>query len=520
MTGFIHISDGQLRTPDGKLLVMRGVGIGNWLLPEGYMWLFWDGPSSPRTIEKLIIDLVGSEAASRFWQTFTDQFFTERDVARIAACGYDHIRLPINSRVVMAADGSLIENGLRLIDRCIDWCRDHGLWVVLDLHGAPGGQTGTNIDDSPNNRPELFSDDRYRRQTIELWTALAHRYRDEPVVAGYDLLNEPLPDDYQHTYAEALKSLYRELTAAIRAVDPHHVIIYEGSHWATNWEIFDEVWDDNSMLQFHKYWSPPDRASIEQYLRIAQRLNLAIYMGEGGENSIEWIQACFRLYDDHQISWNFWPWKKMATISSPCSIDEPDGWQQIADFGAGRGPAPSREVAQGLLDRLLHNMILDNCTWRAEVVNAMMQRTPLRLAAYGFGYQGPGQSFGATNRRPGSDLRPDTAITLEHLNPSSANIWAPAEAERTQAGVLVVSLQPGEWVGYQVNVPEPGPLRLTIEAVDPLDAVLEVWLGEVAVTGDWAGQHWCGEVDASGGTTFVRVGVSSGVLRFNAVTLN
>ena len=159
---------------------------------------------------------------------------------------------------------------------------------------------------------------------MRLWRDLATRYADETVVLGYDLLNEPLPNEWQHTYADELASLYRELTAEIRAVDPDHLIMYEGSHWATNWDIFTEVWDENSALQFHKYWSSPDVASISTFLEARDRLGLPIYMGEGGENTLEWIYAAFRLYEAHDIGWNFWPWKKVATRTSPVSIVPPD----------------------------------------------------------------------------------------------------------------------------------------------------------------------------------------------------
>ena len=160
---------------------------------------------------------------------------------------------------------------------------------------------------------------RYQEQTIQLWQALARRYRNEPVVAGYDLLNEPLPNEYQHRHADDLIALYQELTAAIRAVDPNHLIIYEGTHWASNWDIFNEVWDPQSVLQFHRYWSPPGRPGIQSFLDVRERLGLPIYMGEGGENNLDWLQTAFQLYEDDDISWNFWPWKKIETRTSPCS---------------------------------------------------------------------------------------------------------------------------------------------------------------------------------------------------------
>src|SRR5690606_41522210 len=116
--------------------------------------------------------------------------------------------------------------------------RARGVWVTLDEQAPPGDQTATNTDDPPNQLPDLFLEARYRDLTRRLWRDLATRYRDETVVLGYDLLNEPLPNEWQHSHAGELAELYRDLTADIRAIDPDHLIVYEGAHWSTNWDIF------------------------------------------------------------------------------------------------------------------------------------------------------------------------------------------------------------------------------------------------------------------------------------------
>ncbi|MDQ1727407.1 MAG: glucan 1,3-beta-glucosidase, partial [Frankiaceae bacterium] len=381
--GFVHVEDGQLVDGRGRPLVLRGVGLGNWLLREGYMWKFEPaGPLSSRQIETFVTELVGPERGARFWRDFHDRFITEADIAAIAAEGFDHVRVPINARVVQTDDGELIEDGLRLIDNVIAWCRAHGLWVILDLHGAPGGQTGTNIDDSPNGVPELFTSAPYTKLTIDLWRALAERYSGETVVAAYDLLNEPLPNDYQHLYADELVQLYKDITAAIREVDSDHAIVYEGTHWSTNWDIFTEVWDPNSILQCHKYWSPPDRPSVQRFVDRGRELGLPVYMGETGENNAPWLQAAFQLYDDCGMSWNFWPWKKIETLTSPCSVNAPPGWDAIVAYGRGLGPRPAADDAWATLTELLDAFAVANCTYRTDVVNAMLRRAPLRLAPW------------------------------------------------------------------------------------------------------------------------------------------
>jgi hypothetical protein len=369
-----HLVDG-----DGRPLLLRGVGLGNWLLPEGYMWRFADGRlGSPRQIEAHIERLVGPQAAARFWQRFRATFITEADIARIAALGFDHVRLPINWRVVMDDDGGFREDGFAHVDRAVAWCARHDLWLLLDLHGAPGGQTGSNIDDSARDLPELFMDDRYRRLTVRLWREIARRYRTSPTVLGYDLLNEPLPNDWRHVYGEQLMDLYVELTEAIRVEDPDHLIMYEGTHWATDWSIFTRKLDPNSALQFHRYWCPPERACIEEYLEARERLDVPIYHGEGGENTPEWIYTTTRLYEQHGIGWNFWPWKKLDTRTSPLSARTPPKWKMIADGEV------DAATAEAVLAAMVDNVAIERCASNADVVNALFGRAPLRLPAWGY----------------------------------------------------------------------------------------------------------------------------------------
>jgi endoglucanase len=484
---FLSAANGRLTDGNGRPVLLRGVGLGNWLLPEGYMWKFEPpGPQSPREIEQLLVELVDAEKAGFFWACFRARFITDADLFQIAAEGMNHVRLPINSRVVLTDDGKLRPDGLAIIDWLIDRCRAHQLWVVLDLHAAPGGQTGTNIDDSPNGLPELFTQRRYQEQTIHLWSELARRYRDEPVVAGYDLLNEPLPNEYQHRYADELVVLYRKLTDAIRAVDPNHLIIYEGTHWASNWDIFTEVWDPQSMLQFHRYWSAPDRPGIRRYLEVRERLGLPIYMGEGGENNLDWLQTAFQLYEDEEISWNFWPWKKVDTLTSPCSVTAPAGWSDILDYAAGKTERPEPDRAWQTLSDLLEAIDFDSCVYRPEVVNALRRRAPLRVPGTGFSFRGPGVSYQTSTASPLHGFRADDHVTIVR-SPESTD--RPLEfshingAARDDNDRLLVRLEPGDWVNYDVYLDSPARLSITVHVATPASQV-EVRLDDAELPPD------------------------------------
>ena len=513
---------GRLVDGAGRPTLLQGVGLGNWLLPEGYMFRFFPpAPQSPREIEALVVDLVGDEHAAEFWQGFREHWIGERDIAAIAAAQMNHVRLPINARFIMDDDGVLVEVGIGLVDRLIESCRAHGLWVILDLHGAPGGQTGTNIDDSPNGAPELFTDGRYRELTVALWRMLAERYADDTTVAGYDLLNEPLPEPHRREDSGALARLYRDLTAAIREVDANHLIVYEGTHWATNWKIFTEVWDDNSALSFHKYWSPPDRSSIAPYLERREALGLPIYMGEGGENGLGWLQTAFQLYDDCDISWNFWPWKKIDTYSSPCSVVPPPGWNELVGYARG-GSRPSRDEAADTLRALVDAMKFENCAYRPEVISALRRLAPVRLSAAAFGFRGPGSSYGTSAATPLTGFRDDDRVTVRPIGaPASGVSFDYTDGPDRQEQRWEVELAAGDWVVYEFGLAEPTVVQVTVSGEPSLGGDVNIAIDEGrlscrAIPGGWqaathaalpAGRHAVRVVCGDGDVTLTAVSI-------------
>lgn len=227
----LYVEKGRL-TAGGVPVLLRGFGLGGWLLPEGYMWRFYTKCDRPRRIEALIEKLCGAEYAASFWERYYGSYITEADIRLAAQNGFNSVRLPFNAR-------HLREPGyLRCIDDCVRWCGKHGVYAILDMHAAPGGQTGQNIDDSERDLPELFMRPEHRDELCALWALLAARYRGEAAVAGFDLLNEPLiRKDAEHN--GRLVPLYLRITEAVRRADPERIVIWEGAHWATDFSVFD-----------------------------------------------------------------------------------------------------------------------------------------------------------------------------------------------------------------------------------------------------------------------------------------
>jgi endoglucanase len=377
---FVKASGKNIVGPTGEKLTLRGINLGNWFEPEGYMFLFDKGPQSPREIEALFNQLIGPAAAEEFWKEYRRRYVTESDIQLIRRSGLNSVRIPLHYKFFVPGGG-----GFEVLDPALEWCRRAGVWAILDMHCAPGGQTGTNIDDSWSY-PWLYESAKDQQLTCEIWKNIARRYRDEPIVIGYDLMNEPIPHFPQlRKYNDHLEPLYRRITGAIREVDRNHIIILEAAQWDTNFKVFGAPFDSNVIYEFHKYWMPPVQRAIQEYVDYRDRYKVPIWLGESGENTDQWIQQFVSILEKNDIGWCFWPYKKMQKTSCMVSIQPPMYWDEIVAFAKlpqGTGNAekliaarPSLEHARKALDDLLEKIRLESCYPNAGYFQALGLKT-------------------------------------------------------------------------------------------------------------------------------------------------
>ena len=472
--GFLYTQEGSLMK-EGRPILLRGFGLGGWFLPEGYMWNFYTKCDRPRRMEAFIEELCGTTYAQAFWEKYLDAYITEKDIKRIRREGFNSVRLPLNARhLFWERDGEtgLNEKILERIDRLIGWCRQEEIYVILDLHGAPGGQTGTNIDDSKNDRPELFENTEYERQLVWLWESLAHRYAGEETVAGYDLLNEPVVNWFRR-YNERVLPLYRRLIQAVRRQDAKHLIILEGVHWATDFSIFQDMTKeeagDGIVLQFHHYWNNPDIESLSAYTETARRLGTPLLMGEGGENNCAWYTCFFPMLEREKINWSFWSYKKMDCSNSPVSFPVPEGWDTIIHCLDG-GEKPKEDTARQIFDAFLECI---RCDYEnQEVWNSLNRKTPVMIPAEAFdGCFGRGREEGDAVFR----TREPVCIRFKQgaggRKPDYKRYGGEPQPEEEN---LAVKLKEGEWLEYmfrtdtergilEIEAGGPGELELQTE---------------------------------------------------------
>ncbi len=366
---FLQCDGRTIADSTGSPVYLRGIGLGGWLVPEGYM-LHIPGFGSPTDIRNKIEDVLGATDSERFWKNYRQNYVNRHDIEAIAGWGFNSIRLPFHYDLFYDEElQSFKEQGFKLVDSLVAWCRASDLYLILDMHCAPGGQNNGNISDSDGEVARLWTDEANKDLTVLIWKEIASRYAEEAVIAGYDLLNEPvLPEGYGTT---DLRALYMRLTRAIREVDSAHIIFVEGNIYATNFNDLTPPWAANLVYSFHKYWNEPNKASIEFALDVRKRFNVPLWLGESGENSNPWFHRTVQLMESNDIGWCWWTHKKFQTTTSPLSARLPSGWQQLRDYWNGREAKPSRETAKAILMQMVENLRLDECVPRPGVLPAL-----------------------------------------------------------------------------------------------------------------------------------------------------
>ena len=380
---FLKVKGQDIVTPNGESFLIQGINLGNWLNPEGYMFLFKD-VSSYRLIDQAFREMVGPDFTDQFWKTFKDNYITREDIAYIKQTGMNSIRLPFHYKLFTDEDYMGLksnQDGFARVDSIIKWCKAEGLYVILDMHDAPGGQTGDNIDDS-YGYPWLFESETSKQLFSEIWKKIADRYKNEPTVLGYDLLNEPIATYFtnKEEINKLLVPVYKRGVEAIRSVDPNHIILLGGAQWNSNFSMFDEKAIDSNMLYTcHRYWCDTLQSNLQDFIDFRNKVNLPLYMGETGENTDEWVGGFRRLMERNNMGWHFWPYKKLEKTSCMVHIKKPANWDLIVEytqkprnnFNEIRAARPDQELVKKAMLELLENIKFAHCIKNQGYIKAL-----------------------------------------------------------------------------------------------------------------------------------------------------
>ncbi len=505
---FLTVSGNKIVDQNGQEFYFKGMGLGGWLEPEGYMFGMSSFANSPSQIQKKIQDLIGVDNTNLFYSNFRKNFVTESDIKALASWGFNLVRLPFHYNILTPPDspGVYSASGFAIFDSLISWCKKYNIYVILDLHCAPGGESNNTISDYDPSVPSLWQDTAKQTRTVDIWRTIANRYKNEPTVAGYDLLNEPawtLPNNNQ-----PLHDLYVRITNAIRSVDTTHILFIEGNWYATDFSGLTPPWDKKMAYSFHKYWNENTSSAIQNYLNLRSTYNVPLWLGETGENSNAWFTECASLMQQYDIGWSWWTLKKFNTINAPLNVPITSDYQQLLNYWGGKSSKPSVTFATNALLQMANNLKYEYCVFQNDMIDAMM-RQPNDNSILPFADNNiPGVVY-ADNYDLGKVTYAYNDADYENTGVSPQTSWNSGGCYRNDGvdieqcndlptnGYDVGWINAGEWMKYTVNISQAGSYNIDIryasnqadgKFVLKLDGNIISSIITVPVTGGW--QTW------------------------------
>ncbi len=507
--GFLKVNGRKIVDGTGQEFYLKGIGLGGWLLQEGYMLHTSGFANAQWQIRQKIVDLIGETNTEIFYETYRKNFIRKVDIDSIKAWGFNSIRLPFhyNLFALNSNPPQFINKGFEIIDSLLSWCEQNQIYLILDMHAAPGGQSDENISDYNPAYPSLWQSEANKDLTVKIWRKIAERYKDKEWIGGYDLLNEPkwnLPPNNQ-----PLRDLYIRLTDTIRAVDTNHIIFIEGNWFATDFTGLTPPWDNNMVYSFHKYWNVVNQASIQSLLNLRNEYNVPLWLGESGENSNKWFTDCIELLMQQNIGWCWWTHKKIESTAVLLSSPMSPLYKTLLNYWNGTGPRPSATYAFNALMVQADLLKLENCEFRKDVVDALIRQPnntstipyteniipgiiyatdydlgKLNSAYYDVDYWNVSGSPGGASWNSGGKYRND-GVDIESC------------LDLTSNGYNIGWIQNGEWWRYTCNITQSGlyKIKLNVASMNSngqillrLDGAIIGNLIQVPNTNGW--QNW------------------------------
>lgn len=322
----------------GEVVQLKGTNAGGYLLQE-----FWMTPTNATTnvkaeedIYAVLTERFGKDKMMELVDIYQDAYWTEADFDYCKELGMNCIRLPFWYRNLVDENGEFYDNCFERIDWFVAEAAERNMYVILDMHGAPGSQSGSDHSgkDGGNDKKGasefFFGDNAQANQELfyKIWEGIAEHYKGNPWVAGYDLLNEPYCT-YRYNSGlsdkqlrEMLWNIYDIAYDKVRAIDPDHLIIMEAT-----WDPVDlpnpAVYEwENVMYEYHNYlYDDYDNKNGQQIANMKKKLNaiatanydVPSYLGEFSYfNNLDAWDEGMKLINDSGINWTTWTYKVIS----------------------------------------------------------------------------------------------------------------------------------------------------------------------------------------------------------------
>ncbi|MHB8127731.1 MAG: glycoside hydrolase family 5 protein [Mobilitalea sp.] len=300
----------------GNIVTLHGTNIGGWQVMEA--WMCPTNATDQVTAITTLTQRFGKEKAEELIKIYEKFWWQEQDFDQIKKLNFNVLRLPISYYNLLDEEGLLREDTLATYDWFVKECEERDIYVILDLHAAPGSQNGRDHSGDKSGS-KLFTDETAQNLTVSLWEQLAKHYKGNPTIAGYDLLNEPEGTEQERwPWGGVQLPFYDRLYQAIRAIDPDHLIIFNAVWEPTNMPNPVEFGWENVMYEYHYYcWDGTDNAVAQRGFTSSKVANdnragheVPVLIGEFTlfDKLQSWEHA-LNSYEENGWSWTTWTYK-------------------------------------------------------------------------------------------------------------------------------------------------------------------------------------------------------------------
>ncbi|HTQ51760.1 MAG TPA: cellulase family glycosylhydrolase [Candidatus Acidoferrales bacterium] len=319
----LHASGTTIVNASGSVVQLKGLNLGGWLVMEPWMCPA-DSGGLPDTYS-IISELdsrpgFGVATEQSLIRTYQTNWITIADLDSITNGGFNCVRVPVwwgnFYSITNTTSSGWRSDAFTVLDWLVTNCTSRGIYVVIDMHGVVGGQS-TSDDTGQQNQNLYWTSSTDQSETAYMWTQIATHYNGNSTVAGYDLINEP--DNAPST--AAVWAAYTNLYTTVRAADPGHIIILEGTFGSWNWSMLPNPsvygWT-NVVYSMHEYQWGGDTAAVlngstnqVNDFNSHQSWNVPDYIGEWNDmgNGAACYDQSIYLYNNAGISWTMWAYK-------------------------------------------------------------------------------------------------------------------------------------------------------------------------------------------------------------------
>ena len=479
--GFLRAEGKNIVDGNGNNFISRSIGTGNWMIQEGYMMQSTDaGLNTQWQFREKLIETIGEAKTDIFYDEWLANHFTRADVDSMKAWGFNSIRpalhykwftLPIEDEPV-PGQNTWLDKGFEMLDELIAWSAANEMYVFLDMHGTPGGQgKNADISDYDPSKPSLWESEENLSKLTALWYELAKRYKDEPWVGGFDLINE-INWDFENSgnqngcncnQNKPIIDIFERMIDAIRTVNTNHLVFVSGNCWGNNYNGMDGLahYDDNLAFTFHKYWSFNGPNSLDWILEKRDRLNVPLWMSESGENSNTWFTNATTLFEANNIGWSWWPVKKSG-INNVLKVTTPQEYTNLLNYWKNGTPQMSADAAFEAVMKWAESHKIENCIVQYDVIDALTRQIN-SFEAIPFKKHIIGEAIFFTDYDLGRNNVAyfDNDTANHHIDTGSFTAWnqgwsyrndgvdiEPCSDDDQTNGYNVGWFEPGEWMQY------------------------------------------------------------------------